>query len=426
MLCTRKIVQRGLHGAHQVTACTKEIDTPATPAAGDPRPWRMWTAAWIVAAVFILSNSATPLYVHWQREMGFSAGTLTVIFAAYIAGLLAALLVAGQLSDRYGRKPVLLPGLTAAIVACFLFATASSVVALGVARFLSGAAVGVIVSAGMASVVDLAGPERRRLASLAASVAMVFGAGLGPLLAGALAATMAQPVIPIFTVELVVLASAFLVASQLPLKRLEPERQDGWRLHLPNVPNANRLHLAFGIAVFGPGITATSFVLSLGPSLLSKLLNVTSPLIAGGMACVMFMAATGVQFAVKSLSIRMILLMGTVATILSMLSVALAVNASVAPLLVIAAIFAGMGQGLGQLGGLTLIGIHVPTHRRAEANAVLNFGGYVPAGFLPVCTGYLIDWTGLATGATVFATVLAVTATAAAIFVRALLHKEKA
>src|SRR5712692_6806907 len=97
-----------------MTACS-EVDVPLFSIANEPPPWRMWTAAWIVTAVFILSNSATPLYVHWQREIGFSAGTLTVIFAAYIVGLLAALLTAGQLSDRYGRKVVFLPGLTAAI-----------------------------------------------------------------------------------------------------------------------------------------------------------------------------------------------------------------------------------------------------------------------------------------------------------------------
>ncbi len=407
-----------------MTACTKEIDGPASSIVSEPPPWRMWTAAWMVTAVFILSNSATPLYVHWQRQMGFSAGTLTVVFAASIAGLLLALLLAGQLSDRYGRKPVLLPGLTAAVAACFLFATASSVAALVTARFLSGIAVGVIVSAGMASVVDLGGPTRRRLASLAASVAMAMGAGLGPLFAGALAETMAQPVIAIFTIELIVLAAAFLVASTLPRKEFGAHRHDGWRLHLPGVPRANRLHLAFGIAVFGPGITAASFVLSLGPSLLSKLLHVTSPLIAGGTVCVMFLTATGGQLAVRSLPIRTILLMGAGATILSMLSIAVAVNASFAPLLVIAALFAGAGQGLGQLGALTLIGIHVSAHRRAEANAVLNLGGYIPAGLLLVSAGCLIDWTGLATGATAFAAVLAAAAAAATVFVRARLHKQ--
>jgi MFS family permease len=405
-------------------SCTADATEIPVSAIEEPHRWRMWSAAWMVTAVFILSNTATPLYVHWQREMDFSAGTLTVIFAAYIAGLLAALLIAGQLSDRLGRKPVLIPGLAAAIGACFLFAAASSVLALGVARFLTGVAVGVIVSAGMASVMDLAGAERRRLASLAASVAMVLGAGLGPLLAGALAETLARPVAPIFAIELAVLASALLIAGTLPLKRTASRAGEGRRLHLPSVPPRNRLHLAFGIAIFAPGITATSFVLSLGPSLLSRLLEVTSPLVAGGMACVMFLTATGIQFAVKRLRIRTIFLVGATATVLSMLSIAIAVNASYAPLLVVAAVLAGAGQGLGQLGGLTLIGLHVPAQRRAEANAVLNIGGYVPAGLLPVATGYLIDWTGLATGATSFAAVLAIAAAAGALFVRRTLARD--
>ncbi|SDJ14506.1 MFS transporter [Alteribacillus bidgolensis] len=385
---------------------------------------RIWVTAWMVTAVFILSNLPTPLYVYWQKEMDFSNGTLTLVFSAYIAGLLVTLLVAGQLSDRFGRKSVLYPGLTAALLACILFATASSVVALVVARFLSGIAVGVIVSAGMASVMDVGGSERKPLASLAASVTMVLGAGLGPLLAGVLAEVMTRPVVPIFTVELVILAIAYLVVGKLPKRRIDSPQQGRWRLRMPSVPSANRLHLAFGIAVFAPGITATSFVLSLGPSLLSKLLNVTSPLVAGGTACVMFLAATGVQFMLKKLPVRTIFLIGATSTILSMLSMAGAVNASVALLLVIAAVLAGVGQGLGQLGGLTLIGLHVPEHRRAETNAILNIGGYIPAATLPVCAGYVIDYTGLAFGATTFTAVLSLIAGVAAIFVHTQLQMD--
>ena len=373
-------------------------------------PWRMWTAAWIITAVFILSNSATPLYVRWQTAIGFSSATLTIIFAAYILGLLLTLLVAGQLSDRYGRKLVLLPGLAAALVACLLFASAHSVAMLIAARFLSGVAVGVVVSAGMAAVVDLGGPERRRKASLIASVSMVLGAGLGPLLAGGIALSLAEPVIPIFAVELAVLLTALAVVLVLPLKHHGTKADHDWRLHLPSVPRANHRHLRFGIAVFGPGITATSFVLALGPSLLSHLLGVTSPLIAGGMACAMFLTATGVQFAARQFSVRTIFLCGAATTILSMAGIALAVISSNAAALIVAALLAGSGQGLGQLGGLTLIGLHVPGNHRAEANAVLNIGGYIPAGLMPVATGIVIDHAGLSLGATLFAVVLALIA----------------
>jgi MFS family permease len=378
----------------------------------------MWGAAGIVTAVFMLSNSPTPLYEHWRQEMGFSAGTLTVIFALYIAGLLGTLLVAGQLSDRYGRKPVLLPGLAAALAACLLFATANSVLALGIARFLTGIAVGVIVSAGMASVGDLGGDSRRRQAALLASVAMVFGAGLGPLLAGGLAQSMRQPIVTIFGIELVVLLSALAVTFWLPLRRPDTSGSGPLRIRLPSVPAVNRRDLALGISIFGPGITATSFVLALGPSLLSRLLNVHSPLIAGGMACAMFLTATGVQFAVRQWSVRSILLGGATAIGLAMLSLGLAINAAIAPALIVAALLAGAGQGLGQLGGLTLISLNVPDTRRAEANAVLNIGGYIPAGILPVATGYMIDFFGMSIAATAFATVLAAAAILGALFVR--------
>ncbi|MCB5190539.1 MFS transporter [Methylobacillus arboreus] len=373
-----------------------------------PAPSGLWAAAWVVTAVFMLSNSPTPLYVHWQQQLGFSSGTLTVIFALYIAGLLGTLLIAGQLSDRYGRKLVLIPGLLAALVACLLFASATSIVMLAIGRLLAGIAVGVIVSVGMAAVVDVGGSEHKRRAALLASAAMVLGAGLGPLLAGGLAQGLAQPVLPIFGIEALVLLSALGIVWWLPLRR--PVASGPARLRLPTVPQANRRQVGCGIATFGPGITATSFVLALGPSLLSHLLDVRSPLLAGGMACAMFLTATGVQFAVRQWPIPRIFAASTAATVLSMVGLALAIHASLVPALVASALLAGAGQGLGQLGGLTLIGLHVPDSHRAQANAVLNIGGYIPAGLLPVATGYVMDAVGLATGATLFALVLMVTA----------------
>jgi MFS family permease len=66
-------------------------------------------------------------------------------------------------------------------MACGLFASASiGMLVLG--RLLAGVAVGVIVSAGMAAVADAGGTEYKSRAALLASVAMVLGAGLGPLL----------------------------------------------------------------------------------------------------------------------------------------------------------------------------------------------------------------------------------------------------
>lgn len=81
-----------------------------------------------------------------------------------------------------------------------------------------------------------------------------------------------------------------------------------------------------------------------------------------------------------------------------MIFVWIALKTGSAPWLITSALLAGAGQGLGQLGGLSLIADNVPAQRRAEANAVFNMGGYVPAGAIPVLTGYLIDFWGVSIG----------------------------
>ncbi|WP_433193356.1 MFS transporter [Nocardia sp. CA-107356] len=379
------------------------------------RKGSVWLAAWPVLAVFVLSNAPTPLYVVWQRRLGFSSGTLTAVFACYIVGLLGALLVAGVVSDRIGRKPVLLPAVVLAMLACVLFATANSVAVLAIARLLTGIAVGAAVSAGMAAVTDIGGPERKRLAALAASSAMVLGAGFGPLLAGVLSQAVPGPTVTIFVVEIVLLASAFAVVARLDLPKGAGGR--GPCIRIPAVAPGGRTAVLLGIAAFAPGITATSFVLSLGPSLLSNLLGATNRVLAGGLAFVMFVGATGIQFAVRRLRLPAILLGSAAATLLSMVTLASALRLSSIALFAVAALFAGIGQGMGQFGGLTAIGANVPADRLAEANAAQNVGGYLPAAVLPLSAGFLSDAIGLPAGATTFAGVVGVAAVLGAGFV---------
>lgn len=368
----------------------------------------MIRAAWAVTAVFALSNSPTPLYVYWQRELGYSSGTLTLVFAAYIAGLVITLLVAGRAADRCGRKRVVVPGILIALVAAALFMTAGSVAALVVARLLVGVAVGIVVSAGMAAVVDLGGEGRRQLTSMLASIAMVFGAGLGPLVSGLVYEVTPRPVGWVFAVNIVLLVVALFAYVGLPLE-LPSGRAPGFLWpRLPRVPSRNRVHVASGAAVFAPGLTATSFVLSLGPSLLALAVGNASPLLAGGAACVMFLAATGSQVVLTGFDARRLFALGTGSTVLAMIAVAATLHVRSPALFVAAALLAGSGQGLGQLGGLRLIAHHVGDDRRAEANAALNISAYLPAALLTVAAGYAVSGWGMRPAATALAATLAI------------------
>ncbi|WP_420834287.1 MFS transporter [Streptomyces yunnanensis] len=407
--------------APRPAASRAEPSVPTASSTSSVPPTReIWFAAWPVVAVFVLSNAAMPLYAVWQRQLGFTSGTLTLIFAAYVVGLLGALPVAGVASDRIGRKPVLVPALLLGLVACLVYATAPSVAALVVARLLTGVATGVAVSAGMAAVTDVA--AGRRIGPLLASTGMVLGAGIGPVLAGVLSETAPAPTVTVFAVEAVLLVTALVAVVRMPLPRRDRGAGAGasgsW-VRLPAVPRANRRHLALGLAAFAPGISATSFVLSLGPSLLAGLLGTANRALAGGMALVMFLSATGVQFALRRMAVRTVLLASGAATVAGTLALVTAIHTATLVPLVAAVVLAGAGQGAGQLGGLTLLSREVPAARRAEANAALNAGGYLLAGTLPVADGYLSDAIGLPAAATAFGLAVALLAVAGAVLVAA-------
>ncbi|MBQ1119152.1 MFS transporter [Streptomyces smyrnaeus] len=375
-----------------------------------PSPRWMWLAAWPVVAVLALSNEPAPLYVLWQDRIGFSAATLTAIYAFYIAGLLGTLTIAGTLSDRFGRKPVLLPGLALGLLASAMFATAHSVPVLLAARLLSGIAVGAFLSAGMAAVSDLADRTQKRTAGLIASSSMVGGAAVGPLLAGLLSELAPGPSVTVFLLQLGLLLAALVVVLRMPLPRrapgAAPAAPQRW-IRIPSAPRANRRQLLLGLAVFAPAIAATGFVLSLGPTLLADLLHTSSRILSGATIFVLFAAATAIQFAARGLRVRTDLLTGAALTVASMVTLVLAVRTTSVTALVTSAVLAGLGQGLTQLGALTMLSSNVPAGRLAEANAALTAGGYLLAGALPVAAGALSDVTSLNTATALFGATVA-------------------
>lgn len=377
-------------------------------------------AALTVVSVFVLSNAPTPLYVEWQREWGFSSGMLTGIFACYMVGLVGALVVAGRLADRFGRRLVLVPAMLVAILSGALFLLAQGVLWLLVARLLAGMAVGGAVTAGMAAVVDVAPTSRKRAGGLIASASMVLGAGLGPMLSGITAKTTTTPQLWTFAVVTVLGVAALAVSTRLPLTRPVHIGRTHERLLLWPMPPRDRwCELLWGAATFGPGITATSFVLSLGPSVLAGPIGVPDPLIAGVVACAMFLLATGIQFAAGGLTTRAHLALSSIAAVASMGMLAVSVTVTPWwPIFLTAALLAGTAQGLGQLAGLTLIATRISPDRRAESNAALNISGYIPAGVLPVATGYLADAIGLSNAVISFAATLGAAALIALVVVR--------
>ena len=143
-----------------------------------------------VTAMLVLFMAAagapTPLYVVYQQQWGFPTSTLTLVFAVYVLGLLATILVVGALSDHVGRRPVLGAAIVLEAVALVLFLTAGGVATLLTARLAQGIATGAAITTLSAAVVDLTAPTRVGRAGLVTSVATLLGLAAGSVGTGAL------------------------------------------------------------------------------------------------------------------------------------------------------------------------------------------------------------------------------------------------
>src|SRR5205085_7770022 len=122
-----------------------------------PRP----TAFWLMAALFVVTmlgtTLPTPLYVIYQGMWHFSSGVVTLIFASYAGGVLAALLLAGRASDQVGRKPVLATALGLSALSTAAFIVASGLGVLFACRVLSALSAGLVTGTATATVTELSG-----------------------------------------------------------------------------------------------------------------------------------------------------------------------------------------------------------------------------------------------------------------------------
>jgi len=135
--------------------------------------------AYAFTVVMLGGTIPTPLYPIYQHRIGFSALVVTLVFAAYAAGTLAALLVFGRLSDQVGRRPVILAALGVAVTSTAVFVLDQSLTGLFVGRALSGLSVGLCTGAATAGLAELHPSSDRVGGALVASTVQMAGLGLG-------------------------------------------------------------------------------------------------------------------------------------------------------------------------------------------------------------------------------------------------------
>lgn len=121
-----------------------------------------------------------------SRVFGAEVATVQLTLSVFLVGFALAQLVCGPLSDRFGRRPVLLGGLGLYVAGSVVCALAGSIEQLIAARLLQalGACCGPVL--GRAVVRDIHGPEKAARMFAYMGMAMALAPAVGPILGGIL------------------------------------------------------------------------------------------------------------------------------------------------------------------------------------------------------------------------------------------------
>lgn len=141
---------------------------------------------------------------------GLSAKVLAGAFGVYALGLLPGLLGGGALSDRIGRRPVVLTGSTVAAAGNLLMLCWHPAAGVYTGRLVVGVGVGLAISGGTAWAADLGG----RRGTTVAGVVLTAGFAAGPLVSGLVAewSPSSAVVIAPFAVTIALSVAAVLLA----------------------------------------------------------------------------------------------------------------------------------------------------------------------------------------------------------------------
>jgi MFS family permease len=387
---------------------TSKRDTrgPAGAAAGSGTRASFLVVAHALFVMLLASNLPTPLYAVYSRKFGFSDVELTLIFVTYAIVLMPSLIVFGQLSDRFGRRPVIAAGLAGAGLSLALFAAAQGTLWLFVGRGIQGFATGVLTAAASAALAELEPSGHPGRAAVATVAGTNGGSAAGPLLAGALAQWAPWPLVLCYLVTIAAVVVALVRAMSIE----DPVVPSGkWVLQRPSVPAPVRGPFARAALSGATVWAAGGLFLSLVPSYAGALLHTGNLALLGAITALMLAVSAAAQLVLLRAGIEptdsqplgLVMLVGG----LGILVLALPLHSVVAVLT--AAVLSGAGLGTALFGAQTEINRLAPPRRRGEVTAAFIACLYGGVTVVSVATGLLADSYGLSEAITVASAALA-------------------
>ena len=373
-------------------------------------------AAAIVGLGLFASVTPSPIYHLYAERWHFGSITLTLVYATYAFGVLAALLLAGRVSDDVGRRPVLLVALGALALSSVLFMVADSTAWLFVARAIQGLATGAAISTASATLLDLHARRDPAAVGLANGAASAGGIALGILSSSALVQLGDAPRILPYAVLFTLFALAFAGVLLMPEPVGSPS---GLRLTVerPTVPRvARRPFLLASLAVVSSWSIGGLFF-SLGPQLGAQLFDTRNVVVAGAGIVLLAGSAALAQLAFGRAPAWIGASAGSVALAAGTMAIVAAAAFESSATYLVGSVVAGAGFGIAFLGGLSTLVAAIPSHQRAAVLSAFYVVAYAALSVPAVLAGIVVTQVSLdrtfeifGSGASLIALVVAVEA----------------
>jgi MFS family permease len=356
------------------------------------RVWWIWSALVLFA---IGTSLITPLIPLYKDELGFNDTTVTLFLVCYVVALVPSMLTLGQLSDRVGRKGVLIFALVVLAIAQVYLATQPPLGGLLIARALQGLATGAFFGTCTAFLVDAAPIGRRESVATLSSISVRGGLGLGPGIGGVLAEYFPVPLRTPFLFHLGAIALAIgIIAAQPETVRHRSRRPLSLRLEVP--PEDRQV---FWRVLVPSGMLFSLFdgvSLSLIPVFEVRELGVTNYALVGAAGFLVLVSGAVSQIVFRSLPPRPAIAWGLAVACLSFTGVVIGAPTGSAAVLLISVTLTGAACGLVFKGGVDLCTRIAPAADRGKLISSYYVACYLGGFSLPLLAiGVLSDLTGL-------------------------------
>jgi hypothetical protein len=343
-------------------------------------------------------NQFTPLLLLYRRTGGYSALSVDAFLGAYVIGLIPGLLLAGPLSDRHGRRRVMVVGTAASAVASAVLAFgADGPGPLYAGRLLTGVAVGIAMSVGSSWVKELsASSADTTVGARRASLWLTAGFGLGAGVAGCLAQWAPWPTVLPYLVHIALTLPALALLPWVAETRRESGGPPRGILRDLRVPRHGRRRFRLLVLPMAPWVFgAAGLAYAVMPQLVDSRLGGWGLLYATALTVLYLGTGVAVQPLAKRLD-RMDGGPDPAVVAMSVLAAGAAACAADAvlrsPLLaLLAAVVLGAGYGIAVVTGLLEIQRMAPAEDLAGLTGVYYALAY--AGFLlPTVLALLSAW----------------------------------